>query len=135
MMTLLEIIFDAERQVDTYKHPDLDILREAVDPVLTALGECTVGGDCVESIYVDDDHVHIMTSYSCRGCSNTNDMTIPMAIVEAENPVRAATELTLRKKLKRAVEELNYARAQLPKLEEASQAIALELATFLKEQP
>lgn len=131
-MTLYEIIRDAEYKVGHLRHPNLDAFRVAVDPVLAALGRCGVGGDHVESIYVDDDHVNIMTSYSCRGCSNTNDMTIPMEIIEAENPVRAATELTLRKKLKSAVADLAAAKARIPRLEEESNAAALALAEFLK---
>ena len=133
MTKLIDLIEEAASRIDTYKHPNLDAFRAAVDPILSALGECTVGGDRVESVGIDRSYVYITTWQSCRGCSNTNDLTIPIAIIEAEDPVRAATEHTLRAKLTKAVEELNYARSRVPVLEELSQKAALDLATFLKE--
>ena len=134
MTKLYEIIRDAHQAVDEYKNPDLDEFRKAVDPVLEALGQITIGADHVESIYAHKEYFQITTSYSCRGCSNSNTHTIPMDIVNAVNPVRAATEKTLRAKMTKAIGELNYARAQIPKLEEASQNAAMALATFLKSE-
>ena len=133
MTTLYEIIRDAHQAVDEYKNPDLDEFRKAVDPVLAALGQATVDGDHVESIYAHKEYFQITTTYSCLGCSNSNTHTIPMDIVNAVDPVRAATEKTLRAKLTKAIGELNYARARIPKFEEASQNSARALAEFLKE--
>lgn len=132
MSKLLEIIQLAENAIDMYRHPNLDEFRAAVDPVLAALGQCTVDGDKVESISIGQDYVSITTSYSCRGCHNTNDSTIPMSIVEAADPVRAATERTLRKNLAKAVDELVAAKARIPRLEELSNNAAATLAEFLK---
>jgi hypothetical protein len=133
MMTakLLEIIQTAANQIDTYRHPDLQLFQAAVDPVLAALGESTIDSDSVESIYVGHKYVRITTSYYCRGCHNTSDSTIPMEIVEAADPVKAATEHVLRSKVAQADAELKIARDRIPRLEEMSRKAAQELNAFL----
>lgn len=134
MTKLYEIIRNAAHAVGEYRNPDLTEFRAAIDPVLKALGESTIGADKVESIDIYDEYIKIESSYVCRGCGNTCDHTIPMVIVEAVDPIRAATERTLRAKLAESVQKLQYARNSISRLEANSQQAALELATFLKEQ-
>lgn len=132
MTKLYKLIKDAAHDIGYYSHPDLTEFRSAIDPVLEALGESTIGADNVESIDFYPEFVKIESSYTCRGCGNTSDHTIPMVIVEAVDPVRAATEHTLRARLSESIQKLQHARNSISRLEADSQKAALELATFLK---
>jgi len=89
-MTLLELTLDAASKVDTYKNPDIADWADAIDPVLIALGAGSIGSDTVEDITVGETYVHITTSYSVRGCDDRNTIQVPIAILEAGNPVHSA---------------------------------------------
>lgn len=135
MPTFREIVENAASAIANLKHPKINEALVAIDEVLCALGHGYIGNEHVDSIELfEDGDVRINTSYTSKGYADCDSYTIPVEVVDAPNPVRAATELVLRKKLEWAISELNVARSSIPKLEERSQAAALELATFLKEQ-
>jgi hypothetical protein len=89
-MNLYELTVAAEAEFSTYRHADIDDWIEAIDPVLEAYGESMMGSDKVEDITLTDDSLNIRTSYSVRCCSQSNEISIPVSILKADDPVRAA---------------------------------------------
>jgi hypothetical protein len=119
---------------------DQPVPNETIDAITEVLfakyGSASIVNEIIDEILFDEDgDAHITTSYRSKGWDECDSYTIPAKIIDAENPVRAATEQVLRNRLEWAVSELTVARNAIPKLEEASQTAALNLATFLKEQP
>jgi hypothetical protein len=101
-MNLLEITQEAINQFDMYRYPDLDDWKEQIDKVLSELGECTIGNDKIEQLYLSNDSLEIRTSYSVRCCAQENDMSIPLSVLEADNPIKKARETFLTKELAEA---------------------------------
>jgi hypothetical protein len=66
------------------------------------LGECTIGNDKIEQLYLSNDSLEIRTSYSVRCCAQENDMSIPLSVLEADNPIKKARETFLTKELAEA---------------------------------
>ena len=123
-MSLLNLTFEAAKEVSTYRSPDLSAWRAAIDPVLIAAGLTTIGSDCVEDIEIGEDTLYIRTSYSVRCCAQTNDIRIPVFILETNNPVQAATLYRLGNELKDARSRL--ASAQRNVVEYSEKVAVLE---------
>lgn len=124
-MNLLEMTQEAINQFDMYRYPDLDDWREHIDKVLSELGECTIGNDKIERLYLSNQSLEIRTSYSVRCCSQENDMSIPLEVLEADAPIKKARETFLTKELAEAEYQLklkknDYERA-IAKLNEIKQ--------------
>ena len=90
--SLKEIIHDAINQVDTYKHPDLEIFRKRINAISEAAQLGSTGGDTITRITWSKDQLSIDTEYYCRNCHQTNEINIPNSILNASNPVLAAKE-------------------------------------------
>lgn len=121
-MNLYDLTLAAESEVSTYRSADIDEWRAAIDPVLKAAGECVVGTDKVDDISVSAKTLTIRTSYSVRCCAQNNSMSIPVAILKAENPVQAATRYRLGNEL---VEAKNRMAAAQRALAESTEKVAL----------
>lgn len=98
-MNIIELTENAIEQFATYRNPDIDKWVEIIDPILKAAGELTIGRDSVEYIRMSDDMLYIETSYTCRGCSNSNEMKLPRHILESDDPMKAANVHRIEKKL------------------------------------
>ena len=94
-MTLLALTQTAAAAVDTFRHPNIEDWRLAIDPVLEAAGEPGVGQDKVDSMVLSESELHIETSYVLRGCECSNRITLPLSILEASDPLRAAKQFRL----------------------------------------
>lgn len=121
-MSLYDLTVSAMAEVDTYCYADIDEWRAAIDPVLKAAGMATVMGDKVEELTLDKDDLLICTSYSVRGCHNTNHMRLPLSIIKADNPIQAAYHYELSKDLAQAKQRVSHAQSEL---DNASQLVAL----------
>jgi hypothetical protein len=96
---LLDLTLKAARLVDELRNPDLSEWITAIDPVLEALGQPMIRRDSVDRITVGGSVVYITTSYSTLGCHQTDEMEVPISVIEAENPVRAAKTRYLAKQV------------------------------------
>ncbi len=116
-MNLLEMTHEAINQVGTYLNPDLDNWKNEIDNILSALGENTIGGDKVENIgfyfWSNQEYLEIKTSYSVRCCEQSNEMHIPIYILESENPIKEARRYFLSKELEEAKHKVNLAQKEL----------------------
>jgi hypothetical protein len=117
-MNLYELTCDASQKLNTYKHPDLDEWIEAIDPILNALGECMINNDQVYAIDVEKTYVNIITHYSVRCCSQSNDMTIPIEVLNAEDPIKKAKQIKASKNLEETEYEITKLKKQLSSMEE-----------------
>lgn len=124
-MTLYELTEEAINQFDYYKHPNIDEWEIKIDEVLSALHEPTIRGDKLESLYFTDDTLEIRTSYSVRCCECSNDMSVPISILQDSDPVKKANQFYWSKELEKAQRNVSSAKADLEraykKLEETQQ--------------
>lgn len=127
-MNLYDLTVAAEQDVSTYRSADIDEWRAAIDPVLKAAGECAVGNDKVDDITLTKTELRIRTSYSVRCCAQTNDMSLPISIIRAENPVQAATHYRVGKELLDAKSRLAAAQRSVTEYSEKVASLEAELA-------
>ena len=93
--TLWELTEKAMQDVATYRSPDLDEWVKAIDPLLALMDQPTIVGDRVTHIGVRGDQLVIETSFSLRCCPMTNDMELPLSLVQAKHPENAAKKSVL----------------------------------------
>ena len=125
-MNLYELTLNAESQVEIYKNPDIDEWRVAIDPVLRAVGQPTVGQDTVESICLDRSELSITTSYSVRCCDQTNYIRLPLNILKAEDPVKAANLFRLKNAIETVKLDILHAERMIYKRKETLEALSAE---------
>lgn len=127
---LIGIIQRAMEQVETYKHPELDEFRDALQPIVTAAGIAGRLDDHITNITYEGmgvtEKLRIDTEYSVRGCHQMDEIFIPMEILRAQTPLMYAQQWKLEQTFKQADQKLKEAHAQLSvitkKYEEALQA-------------
>lgn len=130
-MNLYEMTQEAINQFDMYRYPDLDDWKEKIDLVLSELGECKIGNDKIERLYFSKNSLEINTSYSVRCCSQTNHMSIPLEILESDNPIKKAKQTFLTKELATAEYQVQLKKKEyehaLNKLNETKQIFEGEM--------
>lgn len=111
MTPLRKLFDDASSAISLYKHPNIDECRKALNEVLNAADLGGIGDyDKVEDLNEFHGKVRIDTSWSARQCENTSTYEFPAFILDAEDPIKAATKWGLEEKLKDA--RLKYAVVQ-----------------------
>ena len=130
-MNLVDLTLEAASAVTHLRKPNLDDWLKAIDPVLEAAGEPSIGRNTIEDIKVSDLTVEICTSYSVRGCDQSTNVRLPVAILIADNPIQAATRYKLSNALTEAKSRLKTAQnavqlhsAEVEKLEASLAAMA-----------
>ena len=113
MSTLRELINEATEAIDTYKHPDVDEVQGKLHDILQAAELGGINRDHMTGLDIYGDHLHIRTEWSARGCAQSSDYRIPMSIIDAEDPIKAAKLYGINKKLTEAKNELAYARSSV----------------------
>jgi hypothetical protein len=107
-----------------YRRPNLTEWIKEIDSILEAIGQCCIGNDKVERIYIDCEELHIETSYSIRGCSMTNDMVIPISVIVSTKSIYAAKVHRIRERITTAERRVNEYRTSLDiSAKELAQAI------------
>jgi hypothetical protein len=110
MSTLRELINEATEAIETYKHPDVSEVQGKLHDILQAAELGGINRDHLTDLDIYGDHLHIRTEWSARGCAQSSDYRIPMSIIDAEDPIKAATIYGINKRLTEAKNELSYAR-------------------------
>lgn len=119
MKTIRQLIDGAIEQIDTYRHPDTSGAEDKLNEIIVAAGLGNISHDRLAYLDIQDGKVCIRTEYSVRGCENSDYYEFPEAILDADDPIRAATEWGLKKKLGCAQQERDEARRLLAFREEA----------------
>ena len=112
-MNLYESTISAINQFDTYRHPNLSMWIKQIDEVLSSLHDCTIDGDKIESLYLDEEYLQIRTSYSVRCCECSNDISIPVEILQAIDPVKKAQQFYIAKEYEKAQSLLKSAESEV----------------------
>jgi hypothetical protein len=127
-MNLYDQTLAAESEVSIYRSANISEWIEAIDPVLKAAGECSIGRDTVDDISVSETTLTIRTSYSVRCCPQNNDMSLPISVLKADNPIQAATHYRLGNELAEAKTSLSAAQRVLTENTKKVALLEAELA-------
>ena len=102
-MSPYELISDAISKHDTFRSPDISEAANLIDSILIAAGEGSIRYDEIEDLSMYGGSVHIDTRYTVRGCSDSQSYSFPISILEAADPIKAATIWGLNKKISKAM--------------------------------
>lgn len=127
---LRDLIANAENAIDTYRYPDVDECQERLNELLVAAGLGSIERDRLAYISIKSGKVLIRTEYSVRGCEQSDDYEFPEAIIDAANPVYAATLWGLSRRESAARYELEEARRILAHREKEHAKALAALAEF-----
>lgn len=129
-LTLRELIDDAESRIAVYRNPNLDDVHAELEKLFIAAKIGSIAHDKITRLSIIGDELFIQTGWSARGCYDTTDYTIPMSIIDAPDPVRAAALwgsidrlLTARQSVRVAEQALSDRRMQLAELEQEHQKL------------
>lgn len=129
-MDLLALTQEAASKCSTYRHADLSDWVEAIDPVLEAAGEATIGSDRVDNIDVSGETLTIETSYSVRCCAQTHSVKIPVAILRAQDPVKAAHQYRLSQAINETQRDIDLAQRAVEQSRAKMVLLQTELAAL-----
>ena len=127
MNNLRELINKASEDIDTYKYPDVDEVQSKLHAILEAAKLGGINRDQLTRLDIYGDHLHIRTEWSARGCDQSSDYRIPMSIIDAEDPIKAATIYGINKRLKEATNNLAAARNDVARGEKRVAELNAEL--------
>lgn len=91
-MNLKEATQKVIEDIKTLKNPVISDWVEQIDLILTELGEPTIGRDKVVYVFFNQDRMLIRTEDNDGGCTRSNDMRIPLSVIESDNPQLAARD-------------------------------------------
>lgn len=128
MSTLRELVAQAASDLSMYKHPNIDEAKNRLNKIIEAAGLGSIAHDTVESIDFYGENVRIETSWSVRGCENTSDYVFPVNLLDAADPIKAATVWGLNEKIANEERELGYARLRVKDHEAKLAHFKVELA-------
>lgn len=119
MNHIRDMIADAIERIDTYKNPDTSAVEAVLDPILKAAGLQTIDNDRLVGLYINEraGHLSITTEYSVRGCTSNNDMKLPLAVIDAADPLKAANGWRVDRRMRRAASEQTKAQKALDEAE------------------
>ena len=84
-MNLYDETLEVISLFDTYKSPNVDDWITKIDILLSEMHLSTIGSDHISNIYMDKNNLEITTEYSLRGCACSDDISIPIYILKADN--------------------------------------------------
>lgn len=129
---LREIIEEAASALYTYKHPDVSECQGRLNEIIVAAKLGGISHDNLAHIDVSRGMVNIRTTYSVRSCPQEDFYEFPEHIIDAEDPIKAATIWGLETKLAEEKQKLAKALNDLSLYEkrvtEAESALALAAA-------
>ena len=132
-MTLYEKFQKAQSDVRLYKNPDIRDFQSELDNVLEAAGLETTFGDKIEYIDSDNENIYIGTSYSVRCCDQTNTITVPLFLIEAPDPLKAAFEYKRKQKITSLKNAIDQTEKEIKKSQEFLDGCKQELAQLTAE--
>lgn len=119
-----------KRQCRTLKNPDTAEAKDWLNEIIVAAGLGGIKNDSLTHIGFVGGSVNVRTEYSIRGCAQSADFELPVCIIDAEDPIKAATEWGLRNRAIKAQSEAHEARKILADKEEALSKADEALARF-----
>lgn len=133
-MNLLELTEAAADKLDTYKNPNIDEWREAINPVLVAATGGGIQACSISTIHITKTAVEIFYSYSARQCVNTDSIKIPVCILTASNPMKEARLYYVEGKIRKCKEDIEQAERILKSRRETLEQLNSHLNKVLAEE-
>lgn len=132
--SLAEMVSDAVNTYNTYRSPVLSEFVAAIDPVLDALGESTIGNDSVNYLSSGTYGLNLRTTSYCRGCQIDHAYEeIPWEIINAPDPVLTAKRYALSKMINRHTQNIERLTRELDLQRDYLEQFTAELETLNKE--
>lgn len=128
--TIRQLIAEAQSDINTYRDPDISDFVGMMDKILSAAGLGAIGSDRVSVVTIQSGIVYIQTRYSVRGCAQSSSYEFPASILDAVDPVKAATSWGLERRLDAAHREVEETRRMLLHREEKLAKAKTALAAF-----
>lgn len=129
-MNLLEIIEMAIEQMQ-YKHPSKDVMEKFVCEINLILANLNADKiniyDTIDDIYFDSENIWILTKGIILGCEDVSYYTIPLSILNHENPIKEAKIVGLVNKLTNIENKLKANRSVYSDLCKKKKQIQVEL--------
>lgn len=88
--TLRELIDEAQFQLDTYKHPHIDDVKDRLDEILQAANMGKITHDTLVELSTSRHSLTIGTEYMVKGCRQIAEYILPLSIIDAADPIYAA---------------------------------------------
>lgn len=129
-MSLLHRIQQASKDLETYKSPNLGDIQDKLNDLLSEADIGCIAGDRLDSIDVYDDEIVIQTSYSVRGCHDNSTYTLPMSIIEAEDPFNAAKLYGWDKRINHAKALRDHSKREMERYEAQYEKLLKEKEDF-----
>jgi hypothetical protein len=111
--TLREIIEEAASALNRYQNPHVSECQDRLNEIIVAAKLGGISHDHITSIDISRGMVSIYTKYSIRSCPQEDLYEFPEHIIDADDPVKAATIWGLETKLEEERQELKQARRNL----------------------
>jgi len=131
MTTIIELIEQASFDISKYKNPDINECQRKLSELVEAAGYGGLMNDQIESLEIDHDILHIETSWSARGCSNSSSYRIPMKLIRSEDPIKAVKIWGVEKQITKYEFELEDAKKNVTYKEEAIAKLKIELESIM----
>jgi hypothetical protein len=113
MSALRDLLEKAERDINTFKHPNVDEAQLWLHNILVAAGLPGINLDSLDHLYIGDEDVCVTTSWSVRSCADSDTYRFPTFIIDAADPIKAARVWGLEAKLEDMRDQLNSLVAQV----------------------
>lgn len=131
--TPLRILWDeAEGAIRTLKHPNISEFQAQLDAILRAAEVGGVRDDTIDSIDELGDTMYVNTTWYARGCSNGSNYKFPASIIDAEDPIKAATIWGLDQRITATLQRIENAKGLLKSEDAHLDELAQKLAEARK---
>jgi hypothetical protein len=117
--SLRALISEANAEIRRLRNPDVSEATGRLDAIIKAAGLGSINKDALVGISIQGGIVTVTKGYSTRGCEQHEDFDFAEAILDAPDPVKAATIWGLDKRLSDAEYAATRAREVLAESEEA----------------
>lgn len=127
-MTPREIIETAAQALDVYKDPDVTECEELLNLIFVAARLGGISYDTLNSVRFHRGEVYVKTTYSDGRCSQQDSYQFPESIIDAADPVSAATVWGLEKKAWEIFSKIQEIESTLAHYQKELKSVKAELA-------
>lgn len=114
LRTLLET---AERDLATYRNPNVSDAQKRLNELLAAAGLGGTGTDRITCLRVGPEKVFVRAEYSVRSCISDNEYEFPTSLMDEPDPLDSARRWGLERRRRKAVKRIEEARSELERWE------------------
>ena len=132
-MTLRQLIEEAQHQLDTYKHPNVDEVQDRLDAILKAGDAGGLKYDKITNLSYRNGFLEIATEYYVRSCYQNGEYRIPESVIDAADPIREMKLWAAKVKVKKAQDAYDRAKYEVVSCEKTLKQAKENLANVERE--